>query len=100
MLTTRAAISGQPYLARLCWWAVAAILPLLRVGDCKQQRLRERVLVVGRDEPAGSRGDELGGSVSLGGDHWQAAGHRFDEDEPERFGDGGKHEQVGGIQRL
>src|SRR5438093_6495164 len=42
--------------------AVAALLPLGCVGSGSQERLRECVLVVGRDEPAGSCGDELGGS--------------------------------------
>src|SRR6266540_7282138 len=62
---------------------VAAPLPLLRVGGGSQKRLCERVLVVGGNEPAGSWGDELGGPVRVGGNHGQAAGHRFDEDEPE-----------------
>jgi len=36
--------------------------------------------------------------VRVGGDHWQAARHRLDEDEPERLGNAGKHEQVGSVQ--
>ena len=80
--------------------AVAAPLPLLRVRGGSEKCLRERFLVVRRDEPAGSRGNDLSGSVRFGGDHGQAAGHRLDQDEAERFRDRGKHEQVGGIQRL
>jgi hypothetical protein len=39
-------------------------------------------------------------AVRPAGDHRQAAGHRLDKDEPERLGDGGQDERVGGVQRL
>jgi hypothetical protein len=38
--------------------------------------------------------------VRPAGDHRQAAGHRLDEDEPERLGDGGQDERVGSVQGL
>jgi hypothetical protein len=43
--------------------AVAAPLPLLRVGGGSQKRLCERVLVVVGNEPAGSWGDDPSGFV-------------------------------------
>jgi hypothetical protein len=45
-------------------------------------------------------GDDRRRAVRPAGDHRQAAGHRLDEDEPERLGDGGQDERVGRVQRL
>ena len=73
---------------------------LVRVRGCPEERLGQGLLVVGGDEPAGARGDDLGGPVRVGGDHRQPAGHRLHEDEPERLGDRGQHEQVGGVQGV
>ena len=74
--------------------------PLLRVRRSGDERVRERVLVVGWDESAGARGDDLRRPVRLGGDHRQPTGHRLDEHEPKGLGDRGQDEQVGGVQRL
>src|SRR6266540_584821 len=74
--------------------------PLLRVRGSGDERVRERVLVVGWDEPAGAGGDDLRRSGRLGGDHRQPAGHGLDEHEPKGLGDRGQNEQVGGVQRL
>ena len=81
--------------------AVAAPLPLLGVGGDSQKRLAASAFwsSAGTSQPVPGA-TSLGGSVRVGGDHRQAAGHRLDEDEPERFGDRGKDEQVGGIERL
>jgi hypothetical protein len=74
--------------------------PLLRVRRSGEERGRERVLVVGWDEPAGSRGDNLRRPGRLGREHRQPAGHRLDEHEPKGLSDRGQDKQVGGVQRL
>jgi hypothetical protein len=61
----------------------------------------ERVLVVGPNEPARpSVGDDRRRAMHPAGDNGQAEGHRLDEDEPERLGDGRQDERVGRVQRL
>ena len=80
--------------------ALSSPSSLLRVGGRAQERLGQGRLVVGGDEPAGSGGNDLGRAVRVGGEHRQSAGHRLDQDEPERLRDRGQDEQVGGVQRL
>src|SRR5665811_1099526 len=53
-----------------------------------------------RYEPAGFGLYDLGGAVRIDRYHRQAAGHRLDEYEPERFRDRGKNEQIGRVHRL
>src|SRR6266516_1331616 len=65
------------------------------------ERVDERVFVVGRNEPTRpSVGDDRRRARRPAGDHREAAGHRLNQDEPERLGDGRQHERVGRVQRL
>src|SRR6266540_2331870 len=80
---------------------LAAAAPLACVGGGVGERCCERLLVVGWYEPAAlTVADDLGRAVRVAGDHREAAGHRFDQREPERLRDRGQHEQVAGVERV
>src|SRR6266516_3538881 len=65
------------------------------------ERVDERVFVVGRNEPARpSVRDDRRRARRPAGDHREAAGHRLNQDEPERLGHGWQDERVGRVQRL
>jgi hypothetical protein len=80
----------------------AASAPLVGVGGGVVERCHERLPVVGWHEPALAAADDLGRALRVAGDHGEAAGHRFDQGEPECLRDRGQHEQVSlsGVQRL
>src|SRR6266536_732879 len=87
--------------AALCLRAAATHPAFLLAASGADERVGERLLVVGRDEPARpSVGDDRRRARRPAGDHREATGHRLDQDEPERLGDGGQDERVGGVQRL
>src|ERR687891_1687280 len=87
--------------AALGMCTLAARAPLLRIARGRKEGIDERLLVVGRHEPARPAiGDDRRRAVRPAGDHGQAAGHRLDEDEPERLGDGREDERVGSVQGL
>jgi hypothetical protein len=86
--------------AAVCLRASAARPAFLAVVSGRDEGVDERVFVVGRNEPAGfSVGDDRRRAVRAAGDHRETAGHRLDEDEPERLGDRGQDEHVGRVQR-
>src|SRR5438477_9922933 len=80
---------------------LAAAVPLAWIGGGLDQCGCERLFIVGGYEPAAlAVADDLGRAVCVAGDHGEAAGHRLDERETERFGDRWQDERVGGVQRL
>src|SRR6266516_2002653 len=85
----------------LCLRASAPRPAFLLAASGGDERVDERVFVVGRNEPARpSVRDDRRRARRPAGDHPEAAGHRLNQDEPERLGDGGQDERVGRVQRL
>src|SRR6266516_5701474 len=85
----------------LCLRASAPRPAFLLAVSGANERVDERVFVVGRNEPARpSVRDDRRRARRPAGDHREAAGHRLNQDEPERLGDGGQDERVGRVQRL
>jgi len=73
----------------------------LVVNSQRSNGIGERARIPGRNEHAVKlRLDDLWRSAAIGGDHWDAGGHRLEQHDPEWFFPRGNNQQIDGFKEI